>query len=104
MNLIRLIPIIYVITPLGDAEALFLQVPETDDNYAQWGCFQSETKENWWWNNKLIRIVGSMSAMRDESYTDFYLDEGMLEMLRPHILRHKKSPLYEKITSSSDSI
>ena len=94
-NLIRLIPVIYVLTPLGEAEAFFLQVPETDDNYAQWGCFQTETKENWWWDNTMIRILGSSSSRRDEECSEFFLSEGMWEMLRPHILRHKKSPLHE---------
>lgn len=101
-DLIRLIPTFYVVTPLGEAEAHFLQVPIGDDGYAQWGCFINETKENWWFDNTLVRIVGSVSARRDDSYSDFYLSDEMFKSLLPHILRHKHSPLYDRAKSLTE--
>lgn len=95
-NLIRLTPIIYVMNPLGSAEAHFLQVPIGDDGYTQWGCFQAETKEQWWFDNTLIRLVGSISGRHGDYMTDFHVSDEMLEMLLPHILRHKRSPLYQR--------
>ena len=61
MNLIRLDPILYLYTPLGEAEAHFLayhgaEVP------AQWGCIQRETKEIWWWPNHHVRLCESVTA------------------------------------------
>ena len=87
----------FILTPLGEAEAHFLQVPINNDNYVQWGCFINETKENWWFDNTMVRIVGSCSGRRDSNVSPFFLSQGMLEMMTPHILRHKRSPLYEKV-------
>jgi hypothetical protein len=101
-DLIRLVPAMYVLTPLGEAEAHFLQVPHDNDRYCQWGCFQLETKENWWWDNTLIRLIGSISARRGDNYSDFYVSNEMFEMLLPHILRHKKSPLYERANAHNN--
>ena len=98
-NLIRLTPVMYVLTPLGEAEAHFLQVPIGNDSYVQWGCFQSETKENWWWDNTLIRLIGSISSRRGDSHSDFYLSDEMFATLMPHILRHKKSSFYERASA-----
>jgi hypothetical protein len=100
-DVIRLSPILYVVTPLGDAEAYFLQIPIDTDQYAYYGCFQIETKENWWFDNTMIRIAGSVSGRRDNYYSEFYMTDAMLESLTPHILRHKKSPLYEKVLNAS---
>lgn len=102
-NLLRLIPILYVVTPLGQAEAHFLQVPEINDNYCQWGCFINETKENWWFDNTLVRIVGSVSSRRGDNYSDFYLSDEMFKSLLPHILRHKHSPLYDRANNLTES-
>lgn len=95
-NLVRLEPIMYVMTPLGPAEAHFLQVPVVADNYCQWGCFQAETKENWWFDNILVRLVGSVSGRRGDEMSEFFVSDEMFEMLLPHILRHTRSPLYER--------
>jgi hypothetical protein len=100
-NLIRLDPILYVKTPLGDAEAHFLQVPSGNEGYTQWGCFQTETKEQWWFDNTLVRLIGSISARRGDRMSEFYIDHEMLVMLLPHILRHKHSPLYERAIHES---
>ncbi len=102
-NLIRLDPIIYVMNPLGEAEAHFLQVPIGPDNYAQWGCFQLETKEQWWFDNTLIRLVGSISGRHGDRMSEFYVSDEMFEMLLPHILRHKKSPLYNLAMEATDA-
>jgi hypothetical protein len=101
-NLIRLTPIMYVLTPLGEAEAHFLQVPIGDDGYANWGCFQLETKENWWFDNTNVRIVGSITGRRGDDYSPFFVNDEMFAMLLPHILRHKKSPLYKRAITLTD--
>ena len=87
-------------TPLGDAEAYFLQVPTGTDTYAQWGVFQQETKEQWWFDNTLVRITGSVSARRGDFMSEFFVSDDLFETLRPHILRHKKSPLYERAVAA----
>ena len=103
-NLIRLIPIIYVVTPLGSAEAHFIQVPIGDDGYANWGCFQSETKEQWWFDNSCVRLVGSITGRRGDNYSPIYLSDEMFDILIPHILRHKKSPFYNKAIAIHDTM
>lgn len=96
MALLRLDPFIFLDTPLGVAEAHFLR---TDDGFEVpylFGCFQCETKENWWWGNHHVRLRLSISAGRDGEHSPIHLDDAMLETLGPHILRHKKSPLYAR--------
>lgn len=93
--LIRLDPFMYLLTPLGVAEAHFLRV-ETSEVPYQWGCFQCETKENWWWPNDQVRIVESISAGRSAVHSPIHLDPNILETLKPHIARHFHSPFQEK--------
>jgi hypothetical protein len=96
MGLIRLIPHMYVVTPFGIAEAHFYESPESFEVNAVWTCFQVETKENWLWPSPLVRICESISGMRDDEYTSFAVSEEYFEMLRPHILRHRRSPFFER--------
>jgi hypothetical protein len=93
-NLIRLTPPIFLITPLGDAEAYFLQAPLSNDTYVYWGVFIKETKENWWFDNTVVRICESVTARRSGEHSEIYISDGLFETLRPHIIRHKKSPFY----------
>ncbi len=93
MSLLRLDPFIYLMTPLGIAEAHFVRV-ETSEVPYQFGCFQCETKESWWWPNHLVRLVESISAGRAGAHSPIHVSEDMKETLAPHILRHKHSPLY----------
>lgn len=101
MNLLRLDPPIYLLTPLGDAEAHFLQVPEGFETSSVWGCFQCETKENWWWPNQQVRLLGSLTAMRSKDVSDIFVPQDLLDDLRPHILRHKLSPFNLKLKRNS---
>lgn len=96
----RLVPIIYLETPLGPAEAHWLAVPEADETPAHFGVFQCETKENWWWPNDQVRIRASASASRGDSRSPIHLSPERLSALRPHILRHKKSPFYEFVSKT----
>lgn len=93
MSLIRLEPFIYLMTPLGEAEAHFLRM-ETREVPYEFLCFQTETKECWGWPNHLVRIIHSISAGRDGTHSAIILDDDMKNTLGPHILRHKLSPLY----------
>lgn len=96
MAITRIVPHMYLFTPLGPAEAHFILEPDTFEDPAVYGCFQSETKENWWWPNQLVRICESISALRSDDHSPFYVPDDLFATLRPHILRHKKSPLYER--------
>lgn len=99
MALIRLEPCIYLFTPLGVAEAHFLESPEGSETNAMWTCFQVETKECWQWPNPLIRLCESISAIRSIEHSPIEIADDYFETLRPHILRHKQSPFYERATS-----
>lgn len=96
MSILRLVPHIYLFTPLGVAEAHFLETPETYDLNSQWTCFQVETKECWQWATPMIRICESISGMRDMDYSPFAMTDEYFETLKPHILRHEDSPLYRR--------
>jgi hypothetical protein len=89
--LIRLDPFMFLLTPLGVAEAHFL-LAETSEVPYQWGCFQCETKENWWWPNDQVRIIESVSASRSAAHSPIHLSDEKLETLKPHIARHFYSP------------
>jgi hypothetical protein len=96
MPLIRIEPHIFVMTPLGRAEAHFLLSPDNVEVYAEWCCFQSETKENWWWPAPMVRLCSSITGIRDGEHSDIIVSDEYLETLRPHILRHKESPFYDR--------
>lgn len=96
MGLTRLTPHMYLFTPLGPAEAHFVWGSETFEVPVTYGCFICETKENWWMPNTWVRLCESISALRGAGHSEFYLTDDQFETLRPHILRHKKSPLYER--------
>lgn len=96
MSLIRLEPIIYLYTPLGVAEAHFYEVPEGVETHPMWHTFQVESKEPWVWPNPLVRICDSVSGMRDKAHSPIVVDEEYLDSIKPHIMRHQKSPLFER--------
>jgi hypothetical protein len=91
---------LYLFTPLGVAEAHFYEAPESFETNAVWTCFQVETKENWLWPSPMVRLCESISGTRDGTHSSFNIDDEYLEVLRPHILRHRYSPLYERVRSS----
>jgi hypothetical protein len=93
---VRIEPPLYLLTPLGIGEAKFLATPYGQDSHCYWHCFQLESKEAWDWPNPMVRLCESVSAMRDRAATPFVITDEYFEELRPHILRHKKSPLYER--------
>lgn len=92
-DLIRLTPIIYLYTPLGVAEAHFLESSGPDVPLS-WVTFQCETKENWNWANQHVRLCESISIARSADHSPIHLPQDLFDTLAPHILRHKKSPLY----------
>ena len=83
-------------TPLGKAEAHFLETPEDAENNAVWLCFQSETKEPWQWPSPLVRLCSSISVMRDKYSSEIIISEEYFQTLKPHILRHTHSPFYKR--------
>jgi hypothetical protein len=92
--MIRLVPFIWVLTPLGVAQAHFFEAAETDDVHSVWTCFQIETKEGWEWPMPYVRICESITGMRDGEYSPFKISDAYVETLRSHILRHTHSVLY----------
>src|ERR1700722_18008850 len=101
--MIRLTPHFYLFTPLGVAEAHFVWSSETFEVAVSYGCFQCETKENWWWPNTQVRLCESITTERSDGHSAFHLPDDLLETLRPHILRHTKSPLYGWASSRPQS-
>lgn len=98
---IRLVPHMYLFTPLGVAEAHFLWMPDGYENSISYGCFICETKENWWFANTQVRICESVSNLRSDAHTPIYVPDDLYETLKPHILRHKKSPLYARAAAEN---
>jgi hypothetical protein len=96
MALIRLVPHMWLLTPLGVAEAHFLETPEDFETNAAWTCFQVETKENWIWPAPLVRLCESISGMRSIDHSPIEITDEYFETLLPHILRHTESPFYER--------
>jgi hypothetical protein len=96
MTLLRLVPHMYLFTPLGPAEAHFFESADSFDVNSVWTCFQTETKENWLWPSPLVRLCESISGMRDGDHSDFEVTDEYFEELLPHILRHTDSPFYER--------
>jgi|ERR1700722_2778774 len=103
MAFTRLVPHFYVFTPFGVAEVHFLETPDGFETNSVWTCFQVETKECWQWPTPMIRLCESISGIRDGECTDFGISPDYFETLRPHILRHKLSPLYERAIMGSSS-
>jgi hypothetical protein len=101
MSITRIVPHMYLFTPLGPAEAHFIWGSDTFEVSVTYCCFQCETKENWFWPNTLVRLCESITALRDDSHSPIYVSDALFETLRPHILRHKKSPLYERAAAKS---
>lgn len=95
-TLTRIVPHFYLLTPLGASEAHFLWGSDTFEAPVTWCCFQSETKENWWWPNTLVRLCESITALRSGDHSPIYLSDKLFAELKPHILRHTGSPFYER--------
>lgn len=104
MAFIRLVPHAYVFTPFGVAEVHFLETPDGFETNATWMCMQVETKEWWQWPTPMIRGCESISGMRDTSHSQFMVSDAYFETLRPHILRHKLSPLYGRAIMDNNRV
>ena len=92
----------YVETPLGVAEVKWLRTTDVVEITAQFGVFQCETKENWWWPNSEVRLCGSNSAKRDDCHSPIYLSDERVAFLMPHIRRHKKSELFWRLSKDGN--
>lgn len=101
MGMTRIIPHMYLFTPLGPAEAHFLWSSDTFEVPISYGCFISETKENWWWSNTHVRICESVTAIRSGKHSPIYISDDLFEELKHHIKRHTRSPFYERAAISS---
>lgn len=77
-----------VMTPLGAAVCMF--VAESGQDQLEWGCFQKETGECWWWSNQKIRLLPNVSANRP-AISEIVLSGATKELLAPHLARHTKA-------------
>lgn len=100
-TLVRITPHLYLFTPLGPAEAHWLVCSDTFEVSINYGCFIIETKENWWWPNTQVRLCESITAGRDDQHSPIYISDELFQTLRPHILRHNKSPFYKRAAKDS---
>lgn len=87
----------FVNTPLGTAEAFFLDSGDTIERACLVGVFQCETKEFWWWPNNQVRLCHSISAMRSLEQSPIHLSDEMVDTLKQHILRHAESPFHYRV-------
>lgn len=86
MTRIQEISPIFVKTPLGLAKALFIWHSDTN---CWWGCFQDQTGECWWWENRYIRLEKNISEERFNQ-SPIALPEDMAKALEPHMKRYSK--------------
>ena len=63
-TVIRLDPVIWVQTPLGDADAEFM-IEIGDEHHIQWVCWLHETGECWTFQNPEIRRTTNLTMGRD---------------------------------------
>lgn len=88
-KMLQLDPPIPVITPLGEAIAHFAW---TDDaNTQTFGVFQLKTGESWWFDNRFIRLIPSITGERYGT-SPIYMEPDMLEKMQPHLARHGITP------------
>jgi len=59
--ILQLNPPLEMVTPLGEAEAHFL---ESSGDRIYFGVFQKNTGENWWWENCNIRLGKCLTSGR----------------------------------------
>ncbi len=83
-------------TPFGEAEADFMWVSDSPDAATEFCCWILETNECWWFPQPLVRAVRSMSASLRGTPSEIVLSDALFERYANHILRHKKSPFYER--------
>jgi hypothetical protein len=88
----------FVNTPLGTALVWAVSDEDTVELGMRFHTWQIETKEPWTWSNSHVRIGGSITARRGDWHTPIHVSDDMLEMLIPHIRRHKQSPFYWKVS------
>jgi len=83
--IIQLDPPLEMITPLGEAEAHFL---ESEGDRVFFGVFQKVSGENWWFENHLIRLAPCLTSGRPEVST-ITLSTMMKSALAEHLKRHR---------------
>jgi len=83
--ILQLNPPLIVITPLGEAEAHFLQ---SESDLIYFGVFQKATGEQWWWENNHVRLATCLTGGRF-SVSCMQLPSGMDAALSKHRERHK---------------
>ena len=84
-KLLQLNPPIPVVTPLGEAKAYFAWSDDAD--IVTFGVFQNATCESWWFDNRFVRLIPSITGERYKA-TDIYIDAEMKAKLAPHLARH----------------
>ena len=91
----------FLYTPLGQAEAHEMWVPDTCEVSVLYSCWQCETLENWWWPQQMVRLCSSISAARHGQQSPIQLSDELISTYYGAILRHKGSPFYERALSAN---
>lgn len=86
----------HLMTPFGEAEADHMWVSDSADVASEYECWILETGECWWFPQPLVRAVRSMSASRRGEPSEIALPDSLLHRYATHLLRHKRSPFYER--------
>jgi hypothetical protein len=85
-----------LMTPFGEAEADFMWVSNSADTASEYHCWILETNEVWWFPQPLVRAVKSMSSYRRGEASEIVMSDELLKAYAPHLVRHKKSPFYDR--------
>jgi len=86
----------YLMTPFGEAECDLAYISDTGDVPVEYQCWLFETGEPWWFSQSLVRAIPRPNEPYRKGPSDIHLSDTLLAKYAHHILRHKKSPFYER--------
>jgi|ERR1700742_333233 len=84
-------------TVLGLAQCDLIWIGDSTDEASEFHCWIFETNESWWFPQPLVRAIKSMSVFQRGISSEIMITEEHLKNYKEHILRHKKSPFYERM-------
>lgn len=85
-----------LMTPFGEAHADLIYISENSDDPTEFQCWLLETGEVWWFAQPHVREIPRFNEPYRSGITDIQLSDALLHKYAKHILRHKRSPFYDK--------